>query len=197
MQPQSPNKDFDFMLKDKPAAGSRFSWAHLHGHTQVTLGVIAGVILLIVAFSLLSGRNNGSSQDFVGVLARGQETLRVTQVAQQLNLQDPQSVALAATVDAGLSSDQVQLKNYLAKNKISISDAQLAADKDSSTDASLQSASQNNNLDGAYVSYLKTALTQYETDLQTTYKSVGPNGKNLLQTAFGSANTLLTTSPLK
>lgn len=196
-EPKSPNPDFDFMLKDQAKARRGLPMPNLPKPAKIALAVVGVLILLIIISSLLSGRNSGSSQAFADVLARGQETIRVTQVAQQLNFQNPQTTALAATVSAAISSDSAQVTTYLAKNHIKLSSAQLAADKDSSTDASLQTASQNNNLDGAYVTYLQGALTKYEADLQTAYKSAGPNGKKLLQTVFDSASTLLSTPPLK
>jgi hypothetical protein len=131
-------------------------------------------------------------------MARGQEVLRVTQLTQQtLPLQDPSTQALAATVYASVSSDEAQLKSYLSKSHIKVGTAALAADTDKTTDSSLQSASQNNGLDSAYVSYLKTALAKYQTDLQTAYKAAGPNGKTILKTAFDSTATLLASPQLK
>ena len=123
--------------------------------------------------------------------------LRVTAEAQQFNLQDPGTAALAATVTATLSSQQAQLTNYLAQSHTKISKVQLAADMDKSVDSQLQSASQNNQLDDAYKAYLKQALAKYQADLEASYKSVGPTGKSLLKEAFDSTATLLTNAPLK
>jgi hypothetical protein len=198
MQPQSPNPDFYFMLKDKPKA-ARSHWAfNLHGRTQVTLAVIAGVIVLMIAFSVLSSRGKSSSQNFVSALARANETLRITSLVQQQQaLHDPQTLALAATVSSSLTSDKQQIASYLAKNHVKLSPVQLSADLDKSTDASLQTAAQNNGLDAAYVSYLKTSLAKYETDLQAAYNSAGPNGKKLLAGSFVSARALLNSAPIK
>ena len=199
MQPQNPNPDFDFMLKDKQAPKKRLTLPSLNlpKPAKIALAVVAAIFVLIIIFSLLSGRGSGSTQDILNVLARDQETLRVTALVQQLSLQDPQTQALAATVSGSLTSDKAQLTSYLAKNHATVSAAQLAADKDPSTDSSLQSASQNNGLDAAYVAYLKNSLAKYETDLQTAYKSAGPNGKILLSNAFDSAKNLLNSAPLK
>lgn len=198
MQPQSPSPDYDFILKNQPQDGGKFSISHMHKRTLVTIGVIMGVILLIIGFTLFSGRKNSQFAPFERVLASNQETLRVTKlVQQQLQLQDPQTKALAATVGTTLASDQQQLKSYLAKNRLKVSAAQLAADTDKSTDTSLQSASQNNNLDAAYVTYLKTALAKYQTDMQEAYKNAGPKGKDLLNTSFESTRALLNSSPIK
>jgi len=198
MQPQSPDPNFDFMLKDQqPAKKSLLPSLNLPKPAKIALAVVGVIIVLVVISSLLSGRKSGSTQGFINVLARGQETLRVTALVQQLNLQDPRTQALAATVSAALTSDKTQITSYLAKNKTKASTAQLAIDTDKSTDSSLQSASQNNGLDATYVNYLKTALGKYETDAQTAYKSAGPNGQKLLTDAFDSASTLLSAPPLK
>jgi hypothetical protein len=199
MQPQNPNPDFDFMLKNNQAPKKRLPLPSLNlpKPAKIALAVVAGIFVLIIISSLLSGRSSGSTQAIINALARDQETLRVTALAQQLNLRDPQTQALAATVNSTLGSDKAQLAGYLAKNKTKISPVQLAADIDKTSDTSLQSASQNNGLDAAYVSYLKVSLTKYETDLQTAYNSAGPNGKTLLSNAFDSTKALLNSAPLK
>jgi hypothetical protein len=198
MQPQSPNPNFDFIMKDNQPAKRGPGMPNLPKGAKIALAAVGGIIILIIISSLISGRNKGSSQGFVGVLARGTETLRVTGVAQQqLHLQDPQTQALAATVSAALGSDQKQISAYLAQNNVKVSKLQLAADTDKSTDASLQAASQNNGLDAAYVNYLKTALTKYQADLQSAYSKAGPNGKRILVTSSESVRTLLNSAPFK
>jgi hypothetical protein len=195
MQPQSPNPDFDFMLKDQPQA-RRSLMPNIPRPAKIALIVAVGIILLIIVTSLFSSRGKGSTQSFVSLAARAQETLRVTAL-EQPKLQDPQTQALAATVSAALSSDEQQIISYLAQNHIKASKVQLAALTDKTTDASLQTAAQNNNLDSAYVSYLRDSLTRYQTDLQNANKSAGQNGQALLFAINQSAQTLLKTSPIK
>lgn len=197
MQPQSPNPNFDFMLKDQPKTNRGFNMPNLPKPVKIGLGIIVGLILIAIVGSLLSGRNSGKSQSFAGVMARASETIRVTAAAQQLQLQDPQTQALAATVNASFSSDQQQISAYLAGNHIKVSKAQLAADTDKTTDSSLQTASQNNGLDAAYVSYIQGALTKYETDLENAAKGAGPNGKKILTSSIESVRTLLNSAPIK
>ena len=198
MQPQSPSPNFDFMLKENQPGKRSLPMPNLPKPAKIGLAVVGAIILLIIVSSLLSGRNKGSTQPFVGVLARATETLRVTTlVQQQLTLQDPQTQALAATVSAAIASDKQQIASYLAKNHIKASTSQLAVDTDKSTDTSLQTAAQNNGLDAAYVSYLKDALAKYETDLQTAYKTAGVNGQKLLTGSFESTRTLLNSAPIK
>lgn len=198
MQPQSPSPEYDFILKDKQSSGRRFPMPNLPRPVLIAASALVVLILIIVIATALTGRKNGQFASFEGVLSRGQETLRITKLAsQQLNLQDPQTQALAATVNSALLSDQQQYQSYLAKNHGKVSTTQLIADTDKSSDSNLQIASQNNNLDSAYVNYIKTALTRYQTDLQTALNSSGPNGKKLLAGSIESTRALLNSAPIK
>jgi hypothetical protein len=198
MQPSSPDPKFDFMLKNNAQPKRRMALPRMSKPIKIVAGAIVAVILLVIVSSVLSGHKGGATKDITGALARGQETLRVTQLAQQqLKFQDPTTQALSATVYSSLSSDQQQLIAYLAKSHTKVSKLQLAADTDKSTDASLQTASQNNALDSSYITYLRDSLTKYQADLQAAYNAAGPNGKVILKSAFDSANTLLSNPPLK
>jgi len=186
------------MLKDKVQAKKSSLMPSLPRPAKIGVAIVVGLIIIIVSFSLLGGRKSGGIQPFITALARANETLRVTSlVQQQLQLQDLQTQALAATVSSTLTSDKQQFTSYLTKNKAKITPAQLALDIDKTSDTSLQAASQNNNLDEAYVRYLKDALAKYQQDLQVAYKSAGPNGKKLLQESFESTVALLSSPPLK
>jgi hypothetical protein len=197
MQPQSPNPDFDFMLKDQPVKKNLLPSINLPKPAKIALIVTGAIVLLIIISSLLSGKSKGANQSFIGAAARAQETLRVTALAQQQKLQDPQTQALAATVSTALSSDEQQIINYLANNHVKPSKLQLAANTDRTTDAALQTAAQNNGLDVAYVNYLRGALTHYEADLQTAYKSAGHKGQTLLSNIEQGTRTLLNTPPIR
>jgi hypothetical protein len=197
MQPKSPSPDFDFMLKDNKPAKRPLPIPNLPKPVKIALAVLGILILIIIALSLLSGRKNGGSQSFINVLARAQETLRVTTLAQQLKLQDPQTQALAATVSAALSSDEKQFTSYLANGHTKVSKAQLAADTEKSTDSSLQAASQNNSLDTAYINYLRNALVKYQSDLQAAQSGAGPNGQKLLTGSIESTRAIMNSAPLK
>jgi len=197
MQPKSPSPDFDFMLKDQPARRRVLPMPNLSRPVKIALAVLLAIVLLIVISSVLSSRNAGKTQPFISVLARGQETLRVTSEAQQLQLQDPQTQALAATAATALASDKQQLLTYLVKSRYKISAKSLGADNDKTADTSLQTAAQNNGLDGAYVSYMKNALGKYESDIQAAYKIAGPNGQKILNDMSISTTTLLDSPPLK
>lgn len=198
MQPQSPDPKFDFMLKNnQPQAKRALGLPSFSKPVKIGLGVVIGIILLIIISSVLRGGGGGATADITGVLARGTEIQRVTKEVQLLNLQDPTTQALAATVATSLSSDQAQLTAYLASNKAKVGTAQLAVDLDKTTDAQMQSASQNNNLDQTYITYLQQELVKYRSDVQTAYNVAGPKGKAILKNSFDGINTLLASAPLK
>lgn len=197
MQPKSPSPEYDFILKEDQSAKRGLPLPRLPKPLAFVLAILFVLILIIIIASALSGRKNSQWQPFEGVLARGEETIRVTKAVQDLKLQDPQTQALAATINSTLSSDQTQLVSYLSKNHVKVAGAQLAADTDKSTDTSLQTAAQNNNLDAAYVNYVRDALNRYRTDLQNAYKTAGPNGKKLLSGSYDSTQALMGAAPLK
>jgi hypothetical protein len=198
MQPQSPDPQFDFMLKNNAQPKRRLAMPVMGKPVRIIVLAVIAVLILIIISSLLSGRKGGGTQSISSAVAREQEILRVTQLVQtQQTLRDPGTTALASTVTSTLSSQQAQLTAYLSQNHTKLSKLQLAADTDKATDAQLQDASQNNQLDTAYKNYLKQALAKYQTELQTAYNSAGPNGKSLLKDAFDSTATLLNNAPLK
>jgi hypothetical protein len=198
MQPQSPDPQYDFMLKNSPQPKRSLGLPATSKPVRIAVFVVIAILLLVIISSVLSGHKGGSTQSISSAVAREQEILRVTQLVQtQQTLRDPGTTALASTVTSTLSSQQAQLTAYLAQNHTKLSKLQLAADTDKATDAQLQDASQNNQLDSAYKNYLKQALAKYQSELQTAYNSAGPNGKNLLKDAFDSTATLLNNAPLK
>lgn len=194
MQPSSPDPKFDFMLKDNAPPARRLP--HFSSHARIAIALAVGIILVVIIGSFLSGHKSGGIQTVIDAVARGQETLRVTSLAQKQLLRDQSTQAIAATVTTTLTSDQQQLVAYLTKNHTKLTKLQLAADADKSSDALLQAAAQNNGLDAAYLDYLKTSLAKYKTDLQAAYDASGPNGKAILKNSFESTNTLLSNPPL-
>lgn len=197
MQPTSPDPQFDFMLKNNPPPKRGLGLPNIPKPAKIILGVVLGLLLIIIISSAISGSKKGSTVPIINSLARSQEILRVTQLAQQRGLRDPSTQAEAATVTSALTSEQQQLITYLAGNGNKVGKAQLAADTDKSTDSTLQTASQANGLDAAYVNYLRVNLSKYGTDLQTAYNAAGPKGKGILGSAMSSTSTLLNTPPIK
>jgi hypothetical protein len=197
MQPQSPDPKFDFMLKDNAQPKRGMVLPALSKPVKIAAAVVIGIIVLIIASSILSrGKGNGA-QTVISAIARGQEIVRVTQLVQTEQLQDPGTTALAATISSTLSSQQAQLTAYLAQGHTKLSSLQLSADTNKSVDTQMQAASQNGQLDVTYKNYLSQSLARYQSDLDTAYKEVGPKGKLILKDAYDSNKLLLASAPLK
>lgn len=195
MQPQkpaSPNPQYDFIMSDKQASqkGLKLPSLGLPKPVKIGLAVLIGLIILIVAYSLLTSGKSSNSQLYASALARAQEIARVSTSVGTL-AQDSQTQNLAATTQNALSSEQAQITSYLAEQKIKVSTSSLAADDNTATDTQMQNAATNGNLPGVYASYLKTQLAEYQNDLQSVYKTAGPNGKTILNSAYNSTVVLL------
>jgi hypothetical protein len=197
MQPQSPNPDFDFMLKNNPQPKPGLGLPSVNKPVKIAAAVVIVIIILIIGSSILSSGKGNGVQTVTAAIVRGQEIIRVTQLVQNEQLQDPGTTALAATISSTLSSQQAQLTAYLAQGHTKLSSLQLSADTDKTVDAQMQAASQNSQLDETYKNYLTQSLAKYQSDLDIAYKSVGPNGKALLKDAFDSNNVLMSNPPLK
>jgi hypothetical protein len=166
----------------------------------LALGALIVILLLILAYGLFfSGRGGSNTADLMDVIGQAQEVSRIS-TAQQPQLKDPNTAALAATATIATSSDAKQLSNYLTKNKVKIDKKRLAAitAANKSVDTQLTSAAGNNNLEEAYLSYLKTALSNYSQTLRKAYTSAqAPATKTLLKNSFDSSQTLLDSPLLK
>jgi hypothetical protein len=197
MQPHNPNHQFDFMLKNNQAAKRGLPLPNLPKPVLIGLAIILVAFLVIIVDSVLSGRKGGSYQPIVNSLARSQEILRVTDEAKGLNLHDPATTDVAATVTTALSGDQAQLSSYLSRSHSKVTKLQLSADVDKSIDDQLKVAAQHNNLDQTYITYLQQNLVKYQRDLQAAYAVSGTHGKDILKRAIDGQTALLTNAPLK
>ena len=144
---------------------------------------------------LVFGNRAAGNDKLVTLVAQSQEIVRVDVVAAQQAKNSNSAIQnLISTSSAILTSQQAELTQYLKNNNIKVSKAKLNANINKNTDTQLKSASQNNNFDGVYLSYLKKQLNSYQTALQTAYKNAGKSGKVILSKDFNSIKTLLSSS---
>jgi len=187
----SGNADFDFMLKQKPRAEKGPGRLSNLGKPAKLLIAAVVVLILTIVVALIFGGGNDSSKQVLDLMAQNQEIVRVSQLQDQ-KFSDTNTKGLSATTQATMNSQKFQLGDYLTKAKAKYSEQQLAARMNNNTDTQLQTAAQNNNLDSAYISYLKTSLTSYLNSLNETFKATGSQTlKGTLQSAYNSVQTLL------
>lgn len=194
--PSQPG-DFDFMLKQEPQQKKRFGLpGGLGNPAKLLIAAVGALIIALIAAMVLGGGENNSEQ-VLGLMAQNQEIVRVSQLQDQ-KFRDETTRGLSATTQSAMNSQKLQLGNYLSSAGVEYGAQQLAANLDTSTDTELQTAAQNNNLDGAYVSYLKNSLTAYLNSLTAAYQTTQSQSlKSTLESAFNSVQTLLKSPQFK
>ncbi|HEX5395043.1 MAG TPA: hypothetical protein VFW52_01700 [Candidatus Saccharimonadales bacterium] len=192
---EQSNPDFGFMLDQQqpahnpPGPAGKFTG---FGKPFKILAALAVVfVVVIVAALIFSGGGSGSSQQVLDLMAQNQEIIRVSQ-AQDQKFTDGDTKGLAATTRSVLSSQKIDLGNYLAKSHVKYGEKELAVKTNPKTDSDLETAAQNNNLDDAYAIYLRSSLTAYSSSLSSTFKSTDSASlKQTLKSAFDSVQTIL------
>jgi NAD(P)-dependent dehydrogenase (short-subunit alcohol dehydrogenase family) len=191
MQAQSPNPDYDFILKDQPKAKRGFSLPKGGARMPlIILGILIVAFVLVVILAAVLRPKAGGAQDLVSISARAQEIVRVSTIVEPL-AQNSDTQGLVATTKAALGSDQAQLAAYLSKSGIKSNDKSLGAYFDKNAESLMQAAAQGGSLDTTYAGYLKKSLTAYKSALESTYPKASATAKDILGSAFESTETLL------
>lgn len=195
--PAQQAEQFDFMLNGQPkqqkTTGGPSSWGK-----PAKIFAAAGILfVLVIIIAVIFGGKSGGGNQVVDLMAQNQEIIRVS-LAQDPQLKDTNVKGLSATTQTVLASQQSELANYLARAKVKYKPKDLAKRTNINTDAQLQSAAQNNNLDSSYTAYLKTSLTTYQNSVSKVYKiSKSTLLKDTLQSAYDSVTTLLNSPQFK
>lgn len=196
MQPQSPSSDksYNFIFNETQKT-KRSLVPNMSGPVLILVIAVGLIVLLILISVLFLGKGKTSSTDLVEILGRAQEINRVNTLEQQ-QLKDPNTQGLLATTQVVLTSQQTELNGYAKAHKIKVDAKKLATYQNSQTDAQLQTAAQNNNLDSAYSTYLKQALQSYSGSLAKAYQDSKDNSfKATINSAYISTQTLLGNPP--
>jgi hypothetical protein len=194
--PESSQSDFDFMLKQQSQNQSSGKLSNLGKPAKILVAAVLALAIAIGA-ALLLGGSDSNSQQVLDLMAQNQEIVRVSE-AQEQKFKDANTKDFSATTQAVLASQKFQMGDYLNKSGVKYNEKQLAVKKNSSTDTQLQTAAQNNNLESAYLTYLKTSLTAYSNSLSQAFQAADSQTlKGTLQSAYSSLQTLLNSPQLK
>ena len=197
--PPSPTPEYNFIFNDqKPKRGFSLKLPASNNIGKLALLIVSGGavigVLIIIASSLFSPKINKAQ--ITDVIARAQEISRVSDLVSQ-RATDINTQNLASTTSATLTSNEVQLLNYLSSHKTKIPQKDLSLYLNKKTDDEVQSALQNNRLSEYYYSYLKKNMNDYETAIKTAYNTAGgPIIKSDLNGISISATTILSTQQL-
>ena len=176
------------------SAGGRFSSLG----KPAKLLVLAIIVLTIVAVvAVIFGGSDSNSKQVLDLMTQNQEIIRFSK-AQDSKFNDGNTKGLSATTQVVMNSQKFQLSDYLAKAKVKYDPKQLTASTSKQTDEQLQTAAQNNNLDAAYIDYLKSSLTAYLNSVNSAYRSTGSETlKGSLKSASESLQILLNSPQFK
>lgn len=173
---------------------TRFGLGLASGSFLMRLGLIlGGVIVLAITAAILVSifAPKGSTPGLTQAAEQQEEIIRVSGLAtKQVTGQDAGN--FVANVNITIASSQQQVIAYLGNHGVKIPPKTLALSKNSQTDMLLANAASAGNYDSVVAQTLADEIKTYQNLLHTTYQQTSsPQAKQLLQSSFNSANTLL------
>ena len=199
-EPGSPGHDpYEFITN--PAQAPKPAIPILVGSTSSTMqraliavgGLVVLIIIVIIAASLLSG-GGFNATSYETVAEEQTELIRIATLGTNQAVGQP-AKNFAVSAELSLTTSQQQLLAYLQKNGHKLSTKQLALKHNAATDTQLTAAQASSSFDATFTSIMQQQLTTYLSSLKSTYASAsGKTGKQLLNTDYNAAQSLLTQS---
>lgn len=201
MQPNAPSNPtpnpYDFITNPGKAPKTPLFGGNSLGKKVVLIvgGAIAFMIIAGVALTLFGNGNQSNTAGLKSLVAEQQELARVAGIGAK-KAQSGTLRGKAATTELSVVSQQQALKRYLEGQNIELSEEELAARKDASTDEALDSAVSSNRFDEVFDSTLSELLATYANNVENAYNGAGnENLKSVLNDAFKSTAALNGSSP--
>jgi hypothetical protein len=195
--PPPPGANYDFFLNpQKPPKPSPFAGLLGGGSLAVRMAVVAcgAFVVVIVLYIFLSLFGNSSDPKLLTIAQDQSELSRVAALAYTLgqNQSSSSTQNFARSANLSLTTEQLQLLNYLKEHGTKFSAKQLAATKNTSTDTELSSSIQSSSFDSTYASVMQSQLGSYQITLQSAFKSASStNLKVILAADYKAAGLLL------
>lgn len=157
----------------------------------VAIGVVLLLVAAIVVISLLGSAGKAAKADLIIAAQRQAELIRVSKFGAD-RARGASAKNLATTTSLTMQSGQAKLVAAMKKQGIKVSPEELAAGKNSKTDATLTAAEQSNRFDEAFTEQIQKQLTAYQSALKAAYdKASNQQLKQTLKEQYDNA-TLLT-----
>jgi hypothetical protein len=188
---------YNFIMDSGKAAPSgKFPLSNTPKKGRIII-IVAGAIILAIIGSIvaamLSSGGDKTIKDLTLLSQQQQELVRIAEIGvQKARSTDAQNLAL--TTKYSISSDQKQTLTYLASQKHKVSAKTLGLRKNTQTDATLNSAAQNNRFDEVFTQTIGNLLLNYKAAVSQTYNdaTARPNAKKLMNTLYNNINVLST-----
>jgi hypothetical protein len=198
MQPQQPNygapqppvgqPNYDFIVNPQGAPHK----LPLAGGSMLSRILVVGVglIVLIVAFSIIKGliSGGGNSAALLHVAQDQQAILHLTTAAAQQQGISSTNLNFAVTSNLVITSEKSQLLGYVTKQHQKISKKQLILKVKPALDTQLATAAAASTYDLTFQDIMKSQLDDYQSALKFAYKQTnGAIGRKLLTDDYNSA----------
>lgn len=164
--------------------------------------ILGGIFIFFIIVVMIKNSFGGSGLNKPSLLLLTEDQQELIHLSTEAAAQqgaDTQTMVTASTIEASITSDQVSLISYLAKNHVKINPVTLNIKESKATDLQLTNAAESGLYDQTYTTIMQNALTGYEADLKHAYSlAAGPNGKSILKSEYSNAQLLLVqlTSPI-
>ncbi len=150
----------------------------------------AGLIILLIAFSIIKGvlSGGGNKAAMLHVVQDQQEIVHLSTAAALVPSISTTNKNFAVSASLVVSSQKSQLLTYLLKQHQKVSLKELHLKVSPSLDAQLTSAAAASTYDLTFRDDMNSQLTDYRAALQLAYKQTpGANGRKLLSEDYSSA----------
>lgn len=153
-----------------------------------------GIIILLIMFSIVRGVISGPSlgEKFLTIAQDQQQIITVATAASQQQGLSTVNANSAITTQLGITTDQAETVEYMAKNGKKTKAKDLSLMLDGKLAAQLEASAQAGTYNETYKTVMSQQLNAYMNNMAQLYKQIdGKKGKALLDENYKSAKLLL------
>ncbi len=178
MPPQQQNQ-YDFIMDNGNKSGGLGSSFLQNPKNKIVVSILfvsIVLILVIVAFNVVSNLGKANNDDLVDLMARQTEIVRIS----ELGLDDADSQAVKtklATLNSIMKSDYRVISGYLTRVGHEIEPLKLKVHFDSSVEEDLETAKSSNRLDSALLELIDEETTNYKSALRKALDATTTPGR--------------------
>lgn len=189
---------YDFIMNDSPKRPKSILPTGGSLKKRIIL-VVGGALVVLTIFAivltLIFSSGGEDKKALKGLVLTQTELIRVSNSATTKS-RAVETQNFAQTTNLILTTSKSETTSYLAKQKVKISDKDLALSKNTKTDEALSSAEKAGRYDEAAIATLEKSLATYKTELKQAYgKATTTKQKQLIQSLYDQADKLTKNQP--
>lgn len=195
MPPTTPTSNpYDFITSPtNTSAGGFRSDNKKQRILLVAVAAIVVIFLFVVVSTLLGNAGKAQTQKLTELAQTQTELARIAGIG-STKAGSLETKSLAINAQLSLISSRQDTINILKKRGVKLKDKQLAASRNSKTDALLQDAGVNNRFDQTFTETIQTKLASYQKQAKSVYSSSTPAEQKTILPSINSIGLLLPTA---